>query len=184
MESKRVETKNIWLHVTGNSLSYFGDLVYIMAINIWVSRITTDPSLLSLVTTISSLAMFIGNPIGGVVADLYDKRKILIFADMVCASATFITWLTYKPDHISLPFLILSQILLALTFSVYSPTTRSIAPLLAQGSSLKSLNAYLSVSSEVIKIISPAISGLLLSFSFISERELILINTTSFLLSA
>lgn len=184
MISKSTEIKNVWLHVTGNSLSYLGDLIYIMVINIWVARITTDPALLGLVTAISSLAMFLGNPIGGVVADLFDKRKILILADIVCASATFITWVTYQPDKILLPYLMLSQILLALTFSVYSPTTRSIAPLLAQGTSLKSLNSYLSVSSEVIKIGAPALSGILLSFSFISERVLILINTICFLFSA
>lgn len=184
MISKNIEEKNIYLHVAGNSLSYFGDLIYIMAINIWVARITTDPTVLSFIVAISSLAMFLGNPIGGIIADLYNKRKILIISDIVCAFATFITWLTYQHDHISLAFLILSQILLALTFSVYSPTTRSIAPLLANGSALKDLNSYLSISTEVIKIISPALCGILLSFSIISERELILINTISFLLSA
>lgn len=180
----KAENKNILLHVSANSLSYFGDLFYLMAINIWVSRNTDDPRLLGIVTTVGSFALFAGNPFGGIIADHFSRRKLLIIADLMCAFAAFLTYLFYKDNEVLLLPLLISEIVLGLAFSVYSPTSRAIAPLLTQENNLHRLNSYLSVTTETIRIIVPAVSGILLTFSFITEKELLLIITISFLLSA
>lgn len=183
LSTKQVN-RNIFHHLLGNSLSYFGDLIYLMALNLWIAKNTEGPHLLSIISTIGSFVMFIGNPIGGLIADSFNKKNLIIVADLMCGIGTLITFIYFEKNHINLIPIIVSQVILSLAFAIYSPTSRSIAPLLASDQKLRSLNSYLSVSSEVIKMIVPGLTGLLLTFSFITEKELILINTISFFVSA
>lgn len=155
-----------------------------MVLNIWIARNSNGPELLGWITTVGSFAMFIGNPFGGMIADVYNKKKLLIIADFMCGLGTLITFLSYTENQINIIPLIFSQIILSLAFALYSPTSRSIAPFLVEGHKLRTLNSYLSISSETIKIIVPAISSILLSLSFISEKKLILINTIGFFTSS
>ena len=175
--------KNIFLLVSSGTLSYLGDLLYIMALNIWVARVTNSPEALGLLMSVGSFALFAGNPIGGILADKYNKKALLVITDIISALSVLITYFVYTENSVNLLPILICNVILSFCFSIYSPTARAIAPFVAKGNGLRKLNSLLTITGEVIKLLSPAIGGFLLAFNFLNERSLILINSFSFVIS-
>lgn len=178
------ERRNCGLLVMGGTISYLGDLIFLMAINLWVSRVAQGPELLGLVTGVGSLALFLGNPLGGYLADRFDKKVLLVGTDILSTLAVLMVCASYDSQKIDLLPLLAGNIILSLCFSFYSPTSRALAPIISAPENLHKLNSYLSITGEIVKLTAPALGGLLLSSNLIGERLLILLNAISFLISA
>lgn len=179
----KYNTSNTAFLVTGGTLSYLGDLLYLMALNVWISRATGSPELLGMIMSIGSFALFLGNPIGGILADRFDKRTLLFVTDIISALAVLLTYYFYDHGHVNVVPILICNVIISFSFAIYSPTSRALAPLVTSGDGIRKLNSLLSVTGEITKIASPAIGGLLLANSLLGERSLILINSFSFFIS-
>ncbi|WP_284193120.1 MFS transporter, partial [Vibrio zhanjiangensis] len=95
----RKSRNNTSLFIFANTISYLGDLVFLMVINLWVVRVSGDASVLGLVSAISAIGLLIGNPIGGYLSDKLNKKSLLIISDSFSAIAVLFLYLIYL--HIS-----------------------------------------------------------------------------------
>lgn len=181
--TSKTSKSNSFLFITANSISYVGDLVFVMVINLWVVRVSEDASILGFVTSISAIGLLVGNPIGGYLSDRINKKNLLIASDILSATSVLILYATYQEDLINYHLLIFCNFIISFSFAIYSPTSRAITPLLVKKGSVSSLNSKLSISTESIKIISPSLAALLMSVGYFDEKDLMLINLISFIFS-
>lgn len=75
--------RNKWLMATASSSTHLGDVIFEYAIKWWIASISTSATFLAVVLSIETLVSSLFNMIGGVFADRYDRRKLLIGTDII-----------------------------------------------------------------------------------------------------
>lgn len=127
-----------------------------------MTDLSSDPLMVSLVQVLSSLPMFLLALPAGALADIVDKRRLLIWAEcgITVIAATFATlvWL----DRITPVTLLLFTFLLGAGAAIVAPSWQSIVPLLIKRKDdLPVAVALNSVGVNISRAIGPALVGVL-----------------------
>ncbi|XIH05345.1 hypothetical protein C1N87_02775 [Priestia aryabhattai] len=119
---------------------------------------------------------------GGVVADRFHKKKVLIAGDLIAGILTFgIVLLNY--NHLNIYYLFLFTFLLSTISAIYLPTFQSVLPSVVNKENIMNANSFFSIHYIFfINLTGPVIAGMIIGFwgPFIN----ICINSFTFLLSA
>lgn len=178
-----MKNKNEFLIISGNAISHFGDVIFTFGLNWWIVSITGNAKLLGIITTVSLIPSIFTNLFGGVISDRFNKKKILIYTDIVSSIACFLLAFYSSQSYINIPLIIIVNVILGICFSLFSPAARSIVPEIINKERVRNVNSLLSSINETIKIGSPLIGGFILSLSFIDIKTFFIINGISFLIS-
>jgi len=73
--------RNLWL---GQAISQIGDALYYVAFMFMVKKITGQNAMVGYIGAVEVLPYFIFGPFTGVLADRIDRRKILLWSDLLC----------------------------------------------------------------------------------------------------
>ena len=130
-----------------------------------MTTLAPDPLMVALVQAAGSLPMFLFALPSGVLADILDRRKYMIFAQiwMLITGAAL--------GALALAGLVTPVVLLAATFllstgaAMSAPAFQSIVPTLVPGSDLPQAVALNSLGINISRAIGPALGGLVLSLS-------------------
>ncbi len=141
--------------------------------------LTSSPTLVALVESAGSLPIFLLALPAGALADVIDRRRLLLFAQgwMLCSAALM--------GALTLTGVVTPWILLLLTFTLglgvamNGPAWQAIIPELAPKSELPLAIALGSVSMNVSRAVGPAIGGLLVAAA--GSGTVFLLNAASFL---
>jgi MFS family permease len=141
-----------------------------------------SPLLLSLMATAASLPFFLFTLPAGAIADLSNRRNLLVGAYLWLAAAAALlavcTWL-----HWVHPYLILiSVFFLGMGFAFNAPVWASIIPEIARKSELASAMTLGGVQMNLAGIVGPAIGGILLPL--MGPAVLFFLNALAFLMAA
>ncbi|WP_421381758.1 MFS transporter [Bacillus salacetis] len=166
----------------GALITQLGDFVFEFAIKWWVAAVSGSAMLLAIILSIETLFSVFFNAIGGVLADARNKKKILIVTDIISGFACFILWFFIKENEVNVVLVSIINVVLAITYSFYSPTVKSIVTNVIDKDSIVKFNASLNGISELIKISGPVI-GLFL-IGLIGIKGIFLVNGISFLAAA
>lgn len=180
---KGFQSKNATLLIGANTVSFFGDTVFLVALNWWVIQVTGSAELLGVITAIGLLPSIVLNLVGGVAADRLNKKKILVATDFLSALLCTLLAFMMNENEVNVPLVITINILLTACYSLFSPTVRSIMPEVVSGGNIKQANSLLNMSNELVKITGPMVGSFLLSLSLVGVQGVFLINAFSFLLS-
>ena len=80
--------RNYMFLYSGQLFSLLGSSITQFVIIWWITILTESPIMLSFASFVYVLPMTIAMPIGGVIADRYSRKKILITVDSIQASIT------------------------------------------------------------------------------------------------
>lgn len=179
---KRLERKNTFYIVSSRIVSKFGDILFDYANNTFLSGI--NPNSLFLVGIYQILEKVIGivfNIFGGVLADRFQRQKILIATNFISGLACiFIT--LFNDVKIQVFAVIITNMLLALMGAFSTPSYKALTKEIVLKSNISRLNAYLEVSSTTIKIILPIIAVFL--YNEIGLKGILIIDGSSFIVSS
>ena len=109
------------------------------------------------------VAMIVTTPVGGVVADRFPKRTVMIVAQMMLLLSTVLVGVAVSFDVVSYWMVMAMAALQAMAFAIFGPARMAFtaelvpAPLLTNGIVLTQM------SSEVMKVIGPSIAGLVIA---------------------
>lgn len=135
--------------------------------------------LVSLVQTADMIPDLLFGLVGGVLADLYDRRRLLIGAQaclVVCGLAlTVLTFLDQMPPALLLAF----TLLLGFGSVPVNPAYQSLTPDLVPRSQLAAASALGSVSINLARAVGPAIAGLVIAR--LGVGAVFALNTATFL---
>jgi len=173
--------RNKWLMATASSSTHLGDVIFEYAIKWWIASISTSATFLAVVLSIETLVSSLFNMIGGVFADRYDRRKLLIGTDIISGIGALALYF-FAEGSSGLVLLLIVNTMLAVTYSIYAPTSKAIVVQLFEKKEIPSANALFNGLGEVVKIAGPALGVLLIGVGGIQLA--FLINAISFFFSA
>ncbi|MDS5427747.1 MFS transporter [Streptococcus pneumoniae] len=177
-----VKKKNILYLVSSKGISRIGDIMFDFANNTFLAGLS--PTSLSLVAIYQSLESVIGvlfNLFGGVIADSFKRKKIIIgtniLCGIICIILSFISqeqWLIYA--------IVLTNVILAFMSAFSGPSYKAFTKEIVKKDSISQLNSLLETTSTIIKVTIPMIAIFL--YKLLGIHGVLLLDGFSFLIAA
>ena len=150
--------------VGGQTISRLGDQFYFLAIPWLVLRITSSPVQLALVLGAASATLGIFTVVGGVLADRFGPRRLMMTADAarlaVVAALAALALLVATPPLWSIVVL---SALLGVFGGLFYPASGAMIPHLVPADDLQAANSYDQLTMQSANFVGPAIAGALLA---------------------
>ncbi|MCO4661464.1 efflux protein [Streptococcus infantarius subsp. infantarius] len=179
---RKIERKNTGLLVTSSTISKIGDTLFDYVNNSFLASMNVKSMIL--VGVYQALENVIGalfNLFGGVIADRFRRKKIIILSDflsgLICLCLSLIskqTWLIYA--------VILTNALLALLSAFSTPAYNAFTKEIVEKEQITLVNSYLQTVATLVKIIVPMLA--LGIYHVIGINGALILDGMSFLLSA
>ena len=128
--------RNLWF---GQIVSLFGDWFNLIASAALISDLTSSGLAVGGLFVIRMLAQFIASPIGGVLADRYNRKNLLIMTDLARGITVLGFLIVEKPEHVWMLYT-LTAIQMAVS-GIFAPTRSSILPDLVSDEEIGAANA-------------------------------------------
>jgi len=176
-----VKNKNFILLMIGSFASLVGSGIQSFALSLYILKITGSVTQFATVLTIGIIPRLIFSTIGGVFADWFDRKKIIVYLDIARGIIICGLLAINMTGQLGLVHIYVSVILLSTISAFFSPAIATVIPTVVDREELMQANSINSLLSGTGQLIAPIIGGLLLSFSSLSV--IFVINALSFLLS-
>jgi MFS family permease len=145
-----------------------------------MNRVSDSPLFLSLMATVASLPFFLFTLPAGALADMVNRKKMMMVMDVWLAVAAgglaLCGWLNVLNPYI----LLVAVFLIGTGFAFYSPAWTSIQPEIVKNEELPSAATLGGLQLNISGIIGPAIGGVLLRF--VSPNIVFAMNAVCFLI--
>ena len=180
MENKK--TKNISYLVMSKGVSKIGDIMFDFANNTFLAGL--NPTSLSLVAIYQSLEKVIGvlfNLFGGVIADSFKRKKIIIGTNFLSGAACIVLSLISKEQWLVYA-IVITNVILAFMSAFSGPSYKAFTKEVVKEDSISKLNSLLETTSTVIKVTIPMVAIFL--YNILGVRGVLLLDGLSFLMAA
>lgn len=170
--------KNFLLIMTARFVSFMGDSVHYFALTWYIINVIGQGKVLGLLLTLSTLpAVFLG-PFVGVLADRFDRRKIMMTVDLLRGSlALTLGYLVYIDQAPIWVFFVIT-LLLSICSALYFPASGALFPSLVHDKHLVKANSVASFLGTFTGILGPTIAGLV--YGVVGPQGLFIINGFTF----
>ena len=165
----------------GGLVSALGSWLLTIAVPAHIFLLTGSLRATGLTVAAEYLPLLVLGPVAGVFADRWDRRRLMIAANLFCATAVAVMLLGISPGR----YWVLYVALIAENGGtvLYAPAWQARTPaIVGTGSLLSSANALNSISSGTVRLIGGPLGGILLTLYGI--KWLICADALSYLLSA
>ena len=170
------------LLLQGFAFSTIGNVLYSIAIGIWVYQKTGSTALMGTMSSISYFASLFLQPLGGVLADRLEKRWLIVGTDAVRGTAMiWLGGLAFRGEMRVWQVLAVAG-LAAVCNIAFSPAASAAVSLLVPQAELMRANSLMSGTRSLIGLAGNAVSGFLVAA--FGVPLMILLNGVSFLISA
>lgn len=166
----------------GQTISFVGDAAFIVALGWRVIDLTGKASSLGFVLALESLAMLTTLLWGGVLADRYSRRLLMIGSDVARAVVMLVFCVVDATGHLSLAGVLALAVCFGLADGFFQPAFGGIVPLVVDLPMLPSANSWIGIARQGSAIVGPAIAAGLYGVS--GPTVVWGIDSASFLVSA
>ena len=143
----------------GQTISFVGDAAFIVALGWRVTELTGRASSLGFVLAFESLAMLATLLWGGVLADRYPRRLLMIGSDLARAAVMSVFFVIDATGHLTLAGVLALAVCFGLADGFFQPAFGGILPLVVEQPILPSANSWLGIARNGSAIIGPAIAA-------------------------
>ncbi len=173
--------KNFTLVVIGQIISLFGTAILRFALPLYLLLETGSASLFGGVMALQFIPYIILTLIGGVIADRFNKKNIMVILDFTMALILMAIILLIETVDI-VPLFMTSLILISCIGGLYQPTVQACIPLLSSKENMMKSGAIISQVNALDDFIGPIIAGVLLTAFGI--KPILVISMICFTLSS
>jgi MFS family permease len=145
----------------GQTVSQIGDAAFVVALGWRAFTLTNKASSLGIVLMVEAFGLVATLLIGGVLADRYSRKLLLIGSDGARALVIGALAVVDATGHLRFGILIAFVALHGLASGLFQPAFGGILPLLVEEPSLGSANALIGVSRQVAFVLGPALAGVI-----------------------
>lgn len=177
---RALRLRDLRLLMTALTVSETGSWAYQVALVAFVYEKTDSLAWVGAVGITRMVAMTVFTPIGGVIADRYERRRVLVVSDVACAVLQVLLVILVAADGPALLALVLSMLTSA-AGSPYGPATTAMVPSLAGEDDLAGANALNALIENLVVVLGPAIGALFVLVG--SNTATFAINAASFAVS-
>lgn len=161
----------IWI---GEFISSIGTGMTSFALSVYVYQVYGNASAVSLVTLLAYLPTILLNPIGGLLADRYDRRVMMICGDLFSAFGLVFILFQMQFGNIELWMICVGVTISSVFASLLNPAYKATITDLLTEDEYSKASSLVQIASSAQFLISPFIAGILLGFSDI--RLILLID--------
>ena len=165
----------------GQVVSIFGSSIVFFVLVWWITDTTEDPIAISTATFTYFIPMIIFSPIAGIVADRYDRRKLILLVDSLQAFSTFILILFFIFNLLQFWILLVFVATRSICQAFHSPTANAIIPTMVPKEKLSRINGINFLFTSFVNVIGPVVGGFLLLF--FTVQEALWIDVITFLIA-
>lgn len=162
-------------------ISRLGTGMQSFALSLYVLKQTGSGTAFSLLLLASFIPSLILGPFLGVIADWFDRKKIIVILDFAAALITGCMLIISETISLQLQYIYAGVILLSIVSGLYIPSLKSIIPAIVKKKSLIEANSADSLAITIASLLSPVLGGFL--FGFFSLSAILLANCISFLVA-
>jgi len=150
---------------TGQTISSLGDGVTLTALAWQVLVLTGSGTAMGVVLIAQTLPRVLFLLLGGVVADRFSRRKVMIWSDSVRGLAVAIIAVLGQLNVLALWHLIVLGAIFGMASAFFFPAYQSIPPQLVDAEQLPSANALTGLSRQMSQLFGPALGATLVALS-------------------
>ncbi|MEH1769062.1 MAG: MFS transporter [Nostoc sp.] len=155
-------SRNFRLYYTGQAISLIGTSMTQVATSWLVYRLTDSPWLLGLVGFASQIPTLLLIPLGGIIADRWNRHQILLVAQILgMLQSLALTWLALS-GTINIQYIAILGVLQGMINAFDIPTRQAFLPETVGKENLGNALALYSSLVSVTSMVGPAIAGLLI----------------------
>ena len=182
MNNSKIFNRDFNLVVIGQIISLLGSAILRFAINLYVLDITGRADVFSIVLAISFIPYPIFSPIGGAIADRFNRRNLMVIFDFTSSGIVLIAILALLNGVSSIVFITIILTLLSLISAMYQPAVQASIPVLVKEDGLEQANGIVSGVGALSGMIGPVLGGAL--YGIIGLDNLLVISCIAFAFSA
>ncbi len=155
--------RDILVFLISQNLSLFGSSLVQYAITWHITLTTQSGTMMALAIICGFVPSFFISPLGGVWADRYDRKRLIVLSDGAIAVTTLIVAVLYTIGRGSIPLLLAAMAVRALGAGVQVPAVNAMIPDIVPEAELLRINGITGSVRAVVNIATPALSAFLLS---------------------
>jgi MFS family permease len=174
-------SKDFNLMVTGQIVSVLGSSLLRFALSLYVLDLTGRADVFAMLYAISSLPLLLA-PLGGAIADRFNRRNLMIIYDFVSSAVVLCFLLFLSAGNHSVILIGIVMVLLAIISTMYSPAVMASIPLLVQETKLEQANGIVNGVQALANVAAPLLGGIL--YGIVGIQVLIIMSGIAFFLSA
>ena len=145
----------------GQTISFVGDAAFLVALGWRVTDLTGKASSLGFVLAAQSLAMLATLLWGGVLADRYSRRLLMIGSDVARAVVMSVFFALDASGHLGLNAIVVLAVLFGAADGFFQPAFGGIVPLVVESPMLASANSWIGIARQSSAIAGPALAAAL-----------------------
>ena len=150
--------------LAGTSISAAGDFVYLVALVVYLIEETGSAGWVAAAAAARMATFILLGPIGGAIADRFDRRRLMVLLDLARAAVMVVVALVIAVGVDVLVVVVLVVVAAALT-TPYRPAAVAATPLLVPESDLAVANAAEATIGQLAWFVGPAVGAALVSWA-------------------
>lgn len=183
MKMKLFKKKDFSLLMIGKTASLVGTQMQSFALSLYVLKTTGSATAFASVLAVTIIPQLILGPIAGVFVDWFDRKKIIVYLDLLQGIIVALYALIYYFNgEISLRFVYALVISLTLCSVLFQPAASTIIPTIINKEELLEANSINTFTMKIGNLVAPALAGIL--FGFYGLLVIFIFNSVSFIISS
>ena len=165
MEKGNWKRKTLFFLIS-QCITLFGSTLVQMAIVWYITLKTESGAWVAAVSICSYLPQFLISFVGGVWADRYSRKKLIILSDGMIAAVTFLMILAIpaiSSDSLLIGALLVMSVIRSIGAGIQMPAVNAVIPQLVPENALMRYNGINATMQSIVQFISPAAAGLILT---------------------
>lgn len=158
-----LRNRNFLLYSVGNVLSLTGNWVQLVAVSWLIWEMTHSTAWLGIMAASQFAPIFLVGPYAGVLADRFERRKLVIFSNiggLLCSLAMF---LIYEAGTLTILVLFLLRAAQSVFVSLGQPARMAIVPKLAPPDQQTAAIALGTINFNLARLVGPLLSGVVVT---------------------
>lgn len=174
-------THNFLLLFFGRLVSDIGSAVFLVSI-LWtaVSEVG-GANAVSLILIAAAFPATLLAPFGGLLADKWNKKSILVISDLLSGTSLLLLSLFIGANLFRIQVLFVTVLVIQLLSAFFGPALLSLIPSVVKGKDLSQANSLIQLTGSLAQIVGMAVGGLLIHL--LGLKMVIVVNGISFILS-
>lgn len=183
MNIKLLKKRDFSLLMSGKLASLLGSSMQNFALSLYILKMTGSGTKFATVLVIALIPQLIFGPIAGVFVDWFDRKKILVYLDLIAGIVVAVFAFIYITNgKLSLGSVYFLVILLSMVNVLFQPAVSTVIPVIIEREQLIDANGINSFFTSMGNLLSPAVAGVL--FGIYGLLPILIINSFSFIVSS
>ena len=173
--------KNIKIYVWSRFISILGSTIQWVALPLYVLDKTNSPGAMGILFAVTTIPSLIISPLGGAIADRWNRKKVMIITDFINGFLTLIMYWYLMNFSFQLIWLIVVRCLVDANSVIFRISTDALLPEICEEEERTKVNALNAGLGAFANLLGPIIGGIL--YSIWGLGIVILINVVSFFIA-